>query len=318
MKKKIGIGVLVVVLLLALIGLSSSYYIINADEVAVVKQLNKKVATIILATDQNVVEQNLEKNNYQNVEVITEKGLHFKIPFIQSVNKFSSKYLTYTSNIERINTKDGRRVEIQMYAQYRIVDPVTFDDTVSTKVKANKIMDDFIYKTVIISANTLRFNEFFYLRTLEDLLRTKQEALNEQLVSEFGLYVSDIGINYKGFPESNIANIEEKMAKEIEKDSEKLIAEGDSEYLQAQAKTDRVKAEIISQAVEEAAVIKAEADATAVKIYQESLKKDLDFYRFIQRMNIYKNIKGSTIFLDRENDIFNYINGYEVATPANN
>lgn len=145
---------------------------------------------------------------------------------------------------------------------------------------------------------------------------SKQDALNDQLVQEYGLYVSDIGINRKSFPESNITNIEEKMAKEIEKDSEKLIAEGDSEYLQAQAQTDRQKAEIVSAAVEEAAIIKAAADANAIRIYQESLQKDLSFYQFITRMDIYKNVKGTTVFLDGDNAIFDLLDGYEVSQTS--
>ena len=308
MKKISGI-IAGIILVIAAILLGSSMYIVNEDEIAVVKSLGKIVAVIVDEKDVNIVKENMARDNY-SINVIPEKGLHFKVPFIESVTKYSSKFLTYTSNQELINTKDERRIEIQMYAQYRIIDPLTFNMAVGTQIEAGKRMDESIYKTVINSANTLRFDEFFYQSNLEDLLETKQDALNRQLISDYGLIVSNIGINHKSFPSSNITNIEEKMAKEIEKDSEKLIAEGDSEFLQAQSTTDRQKVEVVSKAVEEAAIIKAEADAEAIRIYQESLKKDLAFYQFMQRMEIYKNIKDTTIFIDGDNAIFDLIDGY--------
>lgn len=309
MKRIAGI-VFVVVVVLGLFALANSVYIVREDEVAIVKTFGKINNVIIAADDAEDVNNNLKRNNYPNIRVITEKGLHFKRPFIDTVERYSAKYLTYTSNTELINTNDERRIEIEMYAQYRVLDPVVYGLAVGNKVEANKRMDEYVYKTVINSANTLKFDEFFYQNTLSELLDSKKDALNEQLVAEYGLFVTDIGINRKNFPQSNVSNIEEKMAKEIEKESEKLIAEGDSEYIKAQSITDRQRAEIVSKAVEDAAIIKADADAESIRIYQESLQKDLEFFQFIKRMEIYENIQGSTIFLDNDNAIFNFIGGY--------
>jgi len=311
MKRATGIIVGVIVFI-ALILLSSSFYTVREDEVAIVERFSRMETVIVPPVDEDKVLANLERKGNDTIKVNTEKGLHFKLPFVESVETYTSKYLTYTSNEETVNTNDGRRIQIQMYAQYRIIDPVVYKKAVGSESKANKVMDDNVYKEVINSANKLDFNEFFYLNTLKDLLISRQDVLNERLIEEFGLYVSDIGINRKSFPASNIANIEEKMAKEIQKDSEKLIAEGDSEYLQAQATTDRQKAVIVSAAVEQAAVIKASADAEAVRIYQESLQKDLGFYQFMKRMEIYTNIKDTTVFLDSDNALFDMLGGYKV------
>lgn len=306
MKKIIIVAILALV---AIIGLGSSVYIVNEDEVATIKSLGKIVGVVVEARDAEIVKKNLEANG-MNVEVKSEKGLHFKIPFIQTVDKFTAKYLTYISNQETINTRDSRRIEIQMYAQYRIMDPVTFQLALGSKAQANKQMDDSVYPLVIQSVNNLDFNEFFYQNTLEDILTSRQSIVNETLLEDYGLYISDIGINRKKFPLANVQSIEEKMTMQIQKESEKLTAEGDSEYVQKQAMADREKAEIVSTAVEEAAVIKAAADAEAMRIYQESLNKDLAFYEFITRMEIYKEMNGKTIFIDKNNDIFELLNGY--------
>lgn len=306
MKKTI---IAIILALVAVFGLASSLYIVNEDEVATIKTLGKIVAVVVETKDASIVTENLETNG-MNVTVIPEKGLHFKIPFIQTVDKFSAKYLTYISNQETINTRDSRRLEIQMYAQYRILDPVTFQLALGTKAQANKQMDDLVYPLVIQSVNTLDFNEFFYQNTLEDIVTSRQNIVNEKLLQDYGLYITDIGINRKKFPLANVQSIEEKMTMQIQKESEKLTAEGDSEYVQKQAMADREKAEIVSAAVEEAAIIKAAADAEAMRIYQESLNKDLSFYEFITRMEIYKEMSGKTIFIDRNNGIFELLNGY--------
>jgi membrane protease subunit HflC len=309
MKKK-SIIVLILVFL-GLILISSSAYIIKEDEIGLVKQFGKIKRVIINPKDYDKVKHNFEVNGNTNVKIIKEKGLHFKAPFFEKIERYDSKYLTYISRTKKTNTKDGRSIDIQMYAQYRIVDPVKFNEAVITESGANPVMDKNLYSVVIQSANTLVFDEFFQNQILESLITEKLDELNKKLLVEFGIFVTDIGVNRKTFPADNIASIESKMSKQIEKESEKLIAEGDSAYQKAKATTDRQRKELIASAIEKAAVTKAEADAEAIKIYQQSLNKDLEFYKFIQRMNIYKNLKDTTIFLDKNNDLLEYINGYK-------
>lgn len=314
MKKTIGF---VIVLFVILIAVSSSIYIVNEDEVAVVRTLGRIVSVVVNPGEKEMVEANYEDTGLSTVIVNDTKGLHFKIPFIQTVETYTAKYLTYTSLPEKVNTSDSRRVQVQMYAQYRVIDPATFNAKVGTKSAANQRMDEDVYPTVINSVNKLAFGEFFDQAILEDLLDEKQETLNERLVKEFGIYVSDIGINRKTFPVNNIATIEEKMTKEIEKESAQSIAEGDSIYNQKVAQVDAEKAQVIANAVEEAAIIKAGADAEAIRTYQEALEVDLEFYQFIQRMDIYKEITGSRVFFDKDNAILSYLNDIEsIGVPA--
>lgn len=312
MKRLIPTIIIVLLLMLA----SSSFYIVNEDEVAVTKIFSEVNSVVVSPADREYVASNLDQRGMSDVQILTEKGIHFKIPFIQTVEKYTSKYLTYTSNEELINTADSRRIQIQMYAQYRVIDPARFNASVGSKGQANTRVDEIVYKTVINSVNNLEFNEFFYLSTLEDLLQSKLNDLNSELVNKYGIYVSDIGINRKTFPASNITTIEEKMTKEIEKESAQSIAEGDSIYNQRVAQVDAAKAQVIADAVEEAAIIKADADAIAIRTYQTALQVDLEFYKFIERMDIYKEIQGSTIFVDKDNPIFSYLNEVDLSTPA--
>lgn len=308
MRKSVIAGIVVVLLLM--VG-SSSFYIVNEDEVAVTKVFSEVKSIVVSPEDFDAVKENLGQNNLSNIVIHTEKGLHFRVPLVETVEKYTAKYLTYISNEELINTADSRRVTIQMYAQYRVMDPARFNAAIGTRAAANSRVDEIVYKTVINSVNNLTFNEFFYQSTLENLLQSKLDDLNSQLLGKYGIYVTDIGINRKTFPASNITTIEDKMTKEIEKESAQSIAEGDSIYNQKVAQVDAEKAQVVANAVEAAAIIKAEADAAAIRTYQEALQVDLDFYRFTERMDIYKEIKDSTVFIDKDNSVFNYINGID-------
>lgn len=302
------IGIMAVILILFAL---SGTYIIAEDEVGIVKNFGRITKVIVNTRDSEKVINNLKTNGDEDIQVINDKGLHFKIPFVQTVQKYDSKYLTYKSRKETVNTKDKRTLDVQMYAQYRIVDSVRFNLALGNESATNSIMDDLLYPVVIQSANTLVFNEFFEKAVLETLINEKLDGLNNELLQRFGIFVTDVGINRKTFPASNIASIESKMSKQIEKESEKLIAEGDSAYQKAKATTDRQRKELLAVAIEEAAITKAGADAESIRIYQESLKKDLEFYKFIQRMEVYKNLTDTTIFLDKNNDLLEYINGYQ-------
>lgn len=148
MKRFAGISAGVIIVL-GLIVLSNAMFIVYEDEVAVVKAFGKMVSVVIAPSDEETVATNLKLNNNESIKIISEKGLHFKVPFINSVEKYTAKYLTYVSEQPLINTKDERRIVIQMYAQYRIIDPVVYKKAVGGITKAGNVMDNLVYKTVI-------------------------------------------------------------------------------------------------------------------------------------------------------------------------
>ncbi|MGL6173072.1 MAG: SPFH domain-containing protein [Cellulosilyticaceae bacterium] len=299
------IGVLAIFLLL------NSIYIVEPDEVAIVKRLGEITTAVIRNEKEAFVREGLDQyESLKNVQLISKRGLLLKVPFIDQVEKYSAKYLTYTSRKETINTSDKRKLDIQMYAQYRIENPAIYKMKVGSLSKLNQLMDDNVYPVVIQSANKLKFNEFFDDVIMTDMMEERRQELNKTLVAQYGIEVADIGIYRKNFPQSNIASIEDKMSKEIQKESERLRAEGEAYYTQSTSETSRMEKEILAKAIEESAVIRAGAEKQALEIYQKSLTKDVEFYRFIQRMNAYKDMNGKTIFLDEDNEFLKYLDGY--------
>lgn len=300
-----------VVVILGMFLFVNSVYIVEPDEVAIVKRFGEITTAVIRDGKEEFVREGLSNyDTLENVQLIMERGLLFKVPFFDQVEKYSAKYLTYTSRKETINTSDKRKLDIQMYAQYRIENPAVYKMKVGSLSKLNQLMDDNVYPVVIQSANKLTFDQFFDDSIMSEMMEERRQELNKTLAIQYGIEVADIGIYRKNFPQSNIASIEDKMSKEIQKESERLRAEGEAHYLKSTSETNRMEKEIISKAVEESAVIKAEAERQALEIYRAALTKDVEFYRFIQRMNSYKVMEGKTIFLDDQNEFLKYLDGY--------
>lgn len=311
MKTKFKIAAAVVGVL-ALFLLANSVYIVEPDEVATIQRFGAIQSAVIRENKRDIVAQGLgQYESLTNVELISDRGLLFKMPFVDQVEKYSAKYLTYMSRQETINTSDNRKLDIQMYAQYRIENPAIYKMKVGSLSKLNQLMDDNVYPVVIQSANKLTFDQFFDDAIMSDMMEERRHELNKTLVVQYGIEVADIGIYRKNFPQSNIASIEDKMSKEIQKESERLRAEGDAYYTKSTSETNRREKEIIAKAVEESAIIRAEAEKTALEIYEKSLTKDLEFYRFIQRMDAYKDLEGKTIFIDEDNEFLKYLDGYQ-------
>lgn len=310
MKKSMK-GLIIALVVLAFIVFGASTYTVREDQVAVVKRMGSITKVVVGTKDMPVVVKDLQERGYAP-EVTDVKGLHFKLPFFDNVHVYSAKYLTYTSSMETINTFDRRKIDIQMFSQYRVINPALVNMTLGDNPSEwNKLQDDRVYPVVIQSANMLTFNDFFDKEKVDKTLEERTEKLSRELSVQYGIAVVDIGIHRKNFPMANINSIQDKMVKEIQKDSEKLRAEGDSQYMKDTSEAERMKQEIVAKGIEESATIKAQADAEALAIYEQSLKKDLEFYRFIQRINTYKDIKDTTIFMDKDNDFLDYLNGYK-------
>ncbi len=300
-----------IIVVAAVMIVPNSFYTVAPDEVATVKRLGEiKKAIIRPSTEESVIEAMMDNNTLRNVELISRRGLFIKVPFMDQVQTYTSKYLTYISLPETINTSDRRKLDIQMYAQYRIKNPAIYQIKVGTENNRKQLMDSNVYPVVIQSANKLRFEEFFDSEIMQVMIDERREQLNETLEKEYGIEVIDIGIFRKNFPQSTVASIEEKMIKEIQKESEKLRAEGDAFYTTSTSETNRIEKEIIAKATEESAIIRSEAERQALEIYRASMSKDVEFYKFIQRMSAYKQLEGTTIFVDKDNAFLKGLQGY--------
>ncbi|MDF2548232.1 MAG: hypothetical protein K0R93_3130 [Anaerosolibacter sp.] len=280
-------------------------FTVDESTTVVVKTLGN-MNKIIVSKDNTVVDiQNKLKPDFKDLVIVKDKGLFFKIPFVQSVNPYTSKLITYQSTEELVTTGDKRQYMVKFFAQYKVTHPGLFEVSMAGFSKANSTLDNLIYPVIIKKINKLPSEEF--LTNKEKLYRELEESkkeLNEK-IAHYGIEVDDIEIHRTLLPPANIASTYDKMIKERQAIAQQMRSEGDEEYDKVVAATDREKKDLIGAAIEESERIRGEADAEALRIYSEAFSKDPGFYEFLRTLKAYESSidEETTIYLDNNNEI---------------
>ena len=245
--KLIVVGIIVIALVVLL---ANSFYIVREDEVATVRELGEVKRIVVDATNIDAQLQNDLDSRFKDVVIDTNKGLKFKMPFITTVEKDTSKLLTYVSSMAKINTKDKIKYEISMYAQWQITHPGIFRSSLGTISRANSKIDEIAYAVVIDRINRLSNNDFLYDKiALDTVLDEAMTELNKNLASQ-GLRLNDIDVFRTILPVSNIESTYKKMVAEREAIAQQIRSEGLELYQNTVADTDRSVAEIKAEAIE--------------------------------------------------------------------
>ena len=295
--------VTIVVLVLGLFLLSNSFYIVREDEVATVRQLGEIKRIVVDVTNTEAQLQNDADPRFKDVVIDSQKGLKFKVPFITTVEKNTSKLLTYVSNTANINTQDKIKYDINMYAQWRITHPGIFRTSLGTVTRANSKIDEITYAVVIDRINRLSSINFLANKDeLKKVLEAARNELNKNLANQ-GIMLVDIDVYRTILPPSNIASTYEKMIQERAAIAQQIRSEGLEFYQNTVADTDRNVAEIKASAIQETETIHGEADATALEIYAKGFSKDPQFYEFWRTLRAYENVinEDTVIYLDKNN-----------------
>jgi membrane protease subunit HflC len=301
------VGLLFIAVIIGIL-LSNSFYIVKEDEVATVRELGEIKKIVVDATNIEAKLQNERDPRFKNVQVDTTKGLKFKIPFITTVEKDTSKIITYVSNTAKINTQDKIKYEINMYAQWKIIHPGVFRTSLGTVTRANSKIDEITYAVVIEKINSLMSIQFLANKeNLESVLAQAKDELNVNLATQ-GIMLVDIDIYRTILPPSNIESTYKKMVAEREAIAQQIRSEGLEIYQNTVADTDRNVAQIKANAIEESETIRGEADATALEVYASGFTKDPEFYQFWRTLKSYEETfdADTVLYLDKNNAYLNF------------
>ena len=319
-KDKKGFGwISFVVILIILFFFLKPFYILNEGNVAIITKFGAVVKT--------------EK----------EAGLHFKMPLIHTVNKYTAKLLRLDGDPQKILTLEKQYLRVDTTSRWRIVDVKKFYESLTTYDSAYSRLSDIVDSSVrdIISVNSLadvvrssniinesKKTEEFNLENAEvDLGSLKTEKVNFPVIKkgretladeilakansqlgEFGLEVVDLifkGIKYSDELENSVFS---RMIKERNQIAGTFRSTGDGEKLKILGELENEKRTILSQAYAESERIKGDADAKAVAIYAESYGKSPEFYSFWKSMEIYKNSLPETEkVLSTDMEYFQYL-----------
>lgn len=267
------ISSLIIVSLLLLLLVPASLFTIDQRQVAVILQFGEAV------------------------RVIEEPGLNIRIPLIQNVVFIDKRILNVTAEEKELTASDEKRVIVDAFAKYQIIDSVRFIKTVNNYAGANLRLNKLLESAMRTIIGRVPLNALL-TEQRSDLMLQIRDLVHKE-ASFFGIKVIDVRILKSDLPQENSEAIYSRMQTEREKEAKQIRAEGGEESAKIRSRADRESQIILAEAFMKAEKVKAIGDAEAAKLYNKTYAKDNEFYQFYRSLSAYKKSlsKDNTQFI---------------------
>ena len=224
--------------------------------------------------------------------IILKPGLNFKLPFIQNVVFLDKRILNLDAPPAEVIASDQKRLIVDAFARFKIVDPLKFYISVGNERVARSRLSTIINSRIRSVLGTQR------LQTLLSEERTKQMALIQRGVNveaeKFGISIVDVRIKRADLPPANSDAIYRRMQTEREREAKEFRATGEEEAQKIRADAEKTRTVIIAEAKREAQEVRGEGDSNAISIYADSFGRDPEFFSFYRSMEAYKKSIGES------------------------
>src|SRR5438128_6422032 len=283
MKLGIAGGVLAVLAVIAAIIGYSSLYTVYQTRVALVVRLGNPV------------------------RVVTEPGLNFKVPFVDSVIYVDKRILDLENAAQEVFASDQKRLVVDAFARYRINDALKFYQAVGSIEGANSRLS-----TLLNSALRRVLGEATLTQVVRDQREQLMARVREQLDNEaqaFGIAVVDVRIRRADLPEQNSQAVYQRMQTERQQEAAQYRAEGAQRAQEIRAKADRDVTVLLAEAQSKGERTRGEGDAERNRIFADAYGRDPDFFSFYPSMQAYETglkANDTRMLLKPDSEFFRY------------
>ena len=241
--------------------------------------------------------------------VIKEPGLKWKVPFVQTVEYFDKRILDLDTPAQEVIASDEKRLVVDSFARYKIVDPLLFFQTVR---------DERIARSRLGSILDSSLRRVLGTATLTDVVRDKRQEMMRQLTrfvnleaKSFGIEIVDVRVKRADLPAENSQAIYKRMQSERHREAAEFRARGQEEALRIRADGDRQVTILKAEATRDAQKIRGDGDAKSNEIYANAYGKDADFFAFYRSMQAYEKgllANGTRLVISPDSEFFRYFN----------
>ena len=239
--------------------------------------------------------------------IIMKPGINFKIPFIQNVVFLDKRILNLDTPPEEVIASDQKRLIVDAFARFQIVDPLKFYISVGNERVARSRLSTIINSRI---RNVLGQQE---LQTLLSEDRTKQMSLIQEGVNNeaenFGISIVDVRIKRADLPQANSDAIYKRMQTEREREAKEFRAKGAEMAVTITSTADKEVTVILADAQKKSEIMKGEGDGLKNKIFADSFGQDPEFFAFYRAMQAYQKalIGGETsMILSPDSEFFKF------------
>jgi membrane protease subunit HflC len=220
-------------------------------------------------------------------QVYGDPGLHFKWPLIENVIYVDKRILDLENSAQEVIASDQKRLVVDAFARYKIVDVLKFYQSVGSIEGANSRLS-----TQLNSGLRRVLGEATLTHVVRDERATLMARVRDQLDREaeaFGIKVIDVRIRRADLPEQNSQAVYQRMQTERQREAAEFRANGSQKSQEIRARADRDVTVLLADATSTSEKTRGEGDATRNNIFAEAYSKDTDFFSFYRSMQAYEN-----------------------------
>jgi membrane protease subunit HflC len=263
---------------------------------------------------------------------VVEPGLHFKVPFIQTVHRFDKRWLEFNGEANQIPTKDKKYIWVDTYARWRVSDPLRFFQAVRDERGGQSRLDDIVdgqTRNAVASFDLIELvrssnRTFQVTEELEGIgsaeamakIGTGREKIAEivlkkaaEITPQFGVQLEDVRFKRIKYIDTVEAKVFERMISERRRIAERSRAEGQGKAAEIRGQKERDSLAASSVGYRTAQEIKGKADAKAAAIYANAYNRDPEFYGFVKSMETLSASvdKDSWLVLSTDSELFKFL-----------
>jgi len=255
----------------------------------------------------NQAQQALVLQFGEPIRQVEAPGLHLKIPFVQNVVTFDKRLLDFDADAQEVIMADQKRLVVDAFARYRIVDPLLFYQAVGNEGNMRARLSAIVNSSLRNVLGSVPFSAVLTARRAELMHQISQSVVTE--AKSFGVNVMDVRIMRADLHPDNSAAIYGRMQTEREREAKQERAEGAETAQRIRAEADRDRTVIIADAQRQAQILRGQGDAEATRIFADAFNRDPEFYGFYRTLQAYQRSLGdgaTTMVLSPDSEFFRY------------
>ncbi len=288
--------ILVIAVLLALVGVwfvGSSFYTVDPTEQVIVLQFDAPV------------------------KVVTDQGLHVKIPLVQSIQVVDKRLLNLEAPAEEVITQDKKRIVVDAFARWRITDALRFYQTLLDQDGAQQRLLPYLSSDLRRVLGSQTFATMLS-SARADLMHDIRDDMNSES-GRFGVEVVDVRIRHADLPQQNSQAIYQRMQQERKREANEFRAEGSEIAQRIQARAEREVTVLLAEANRESQILRGEGEAEQTKILGDAYGQDADFFAFYRSLQAYRDAlpaDTTSVLLSPNSEFFRYFGSIQNAPAA--
>jgi membrane protease subunit HflC len=241
------------------------------------------------------------------LQVVSDQGLHAKIPFVQSIQVIDRRLLSLEAPAEEVITEDKKRIVVDAFARWRVIDPLKYYQTLLDRTGADMRLTPFLSSDLRRVLGSQSFATVLSAARA-DLMHDIRDDMNAE-TGRFGVQVVDVRIRHADLPPQNSQAIFQRMQQERKREANEFRAEGSEIKQRIEARAEREVTVLLAEATRQSQILRGEGEAQQTKILGDAYGQDKDFFAFYRSMQAYKDAlpaDTTRVLLSPNSEFFRY------------